>query len=166
MNLKSRRQLTLFLDDEYTTEIEKLRKRYNPVQFHLIRPHVTLCREEELEDLNHIKHNLRSLNLGRIRVNFDKLIRFSDQNGVMITAEEDNEQYHNLRRIILKGCDIPINFPEPHITLMHPRSSTCTDGIFNEIRKMNIPKSILFKEISLIQQTDGAKWETLNIFKI
>ena len=161
-----RRQLTLFLDDHYSTEIETIRRKYNPVQYKLIRSHITLCREDELENLAQIKLNLSLLDEDSISINFDRLIRSADQNGVMIGAKHDNHQYHHLRQVILKGCDLPITFPDPHITLMHPRNSICTDEIFNEIRKIKIPESILFKEISLIQQTDGSEWKILETFQM
>lgn len=150
-----RRQETLFLHDHYSTEIETIRRKYNPVQFGLIRSHVTLCREDELENLAQVKLNLSLLDEDSISINFDRLIRSSDQNGVMIAAKYDNHQFHHLRQVILKGCDADIHYPEPHITLIHPRNSICTDKILNEIRKIKIPESILFKEISLIQQIDG-----------
>ncbi len=37
-----RRQVTLFLDDHYSTQIETIRREYDPVQFGVIRSHVTL----------------------------------------------------------------------------------------------------------------------------
>ncbi|KFC19650.1 2'-5' RNA ligase family protein [Chryseobacterium sp. FH1] len=163
---KIRRQLTLFLDDHYSTEIETIRRKYNPDQYKLIRSHVTLCREDEIEDLAKIKINISQLDLDSIRINFDQLMRFSNQKGVMISAKHDNHQYHYLRQAILKDCNIPLTFPYPHITLMHPRNSTCTDEIFDEIKKIKIPESILFKEFSLIQQTDDNEWELLETFQM
>lgn len=161
-----RKQLTLFLDDHYATEIEKIRKKYNPVQFNLIRSHVTLCREEELENLDQVKLNLSSLDVDSMKINFDHLIRFSQQNGVMISSKTNNHEFNHLRQLVLKGCNAEINHSEPHITLMHPRNSICTDEIFKDIRKVKIPESVIFKEISLIQQVDGNKWKILETFQM
>lgn len=160
---KLRRQLTLFLDHSDTLEIEEIRKKYNPVQFNLIRAHVTLCREEELDNLAQVKFNLSTLDIDSVKIHLDRLIRFSEQRGVMITAKR-NDQFHKLRQIILKDCDIMNTYGNPHITLMHPRNSCCTDEIFKEIIKLKIPESIIFKEISLIQQTDGHAWQVLESF--
>ena len=44
-----RRQLTLFLTEQNQI-IEEIRATYNPKQFELIKAHVTLCREDEIED--------------------------------------------------------------------------------------------------------------------
>lgn len=161
-----RRQLTLFLENHYSKDVEEIRKKYNSVQFHLIRSHVTLCREDELKNLAQIKNNLKSLNLGFITINFDKISRFSDGDGVTISASENNLQYHQLRQMVLKGSNIEVKYPKPHITLMHPRNSTCTNEIFNSITKFNIPKSILFREVSLIEQIDTNEWKIIETFKI
>ena len=44
----SRRQVTLFVPDPTRSMLEAIRKRLDPVQYRLIRAHVTLCREDEL----------------------------------------------------------------------------------------------------------------------
>ena len=46
-----RRQLTLFLSESCSSEIEKCRERFNLEQFKLIKAHITLCREDEIEQL-------------------------------------------------------------------------------------------------------------------
>lgn len=87
---KTRTQLTMFLDHHYSAEIESVRKKYDPVQYRIIRSHVTLCREDEIEDMAKIKLNLRLLNLGSIVIDFDQLIRFAHQKGVMMVSEFEN----------------------------------------------------------------------------
>lgn len=166
MSLNIRRQLTLFIDDQQSQDIEDIRKKYNPVQFRLIRSHVTLCREHELENLDQIKENLKSLHLGSIFIHLDRVVRFSDGKGVMIAADEINPGYHHLRQLVLKNLGFEIKFPQPHITLMHPRNSTCTDEIFGEINKINIPETLFFTEISLIEQEGDKEWKIIQTFKI
>lgn len=53
---------------------------------------------------------------------------------------------------------------EPHITLMHPRNSNCTDKIFEIIENVNLPTQLNFKTISLIEQINGRQWTVLKIF--
>lgn len=166
MSLNIRRQLTLFIDDQQSREIEHIRKRYNPAQFRLIRSHVTLCREHELENLDQIRTNIKSLHLGSILIHLDRVVRFSDGKGVMIAADESNSGYHHLRQLVLEGLGFEIKFPQPHITLMHPRNSTCTDEIFSEINKINFPKTLFFTEISLIEQKGYGEWKIIDTFKI
>ncbi len=93
---KTRTQLTMFLDHYYSAEIECVRKKYDPVQYKLIISHVTLCREDEIEDLTRIKLNLSLLDLVYLTINFDQLIRFADQKGVMMVSEFNNQKFHHL----------------------------------------------------------------------
>jgi 2'-5' RNA ligase len=166
MSLNIRRQLTMFIGDHQSQDIEDIRKKYNPVQSRLIRSHVTLCREHELKNLDQIKENIKSLHLGSIFIHLDRVVRFSDGKGVMIHADEINPGYHHLRQLVLKNIGFEIKFPQPHITLMHPRNSTCTDEIFGEINKISIPKTLFFTEISLIEQEADNEWKIIRTFKI
>jgi len=50
--MKNRKQLTLFLPDT-AAAIEKIRAEFNPEQLKLISAHVTMCREEEIDPLEH-----------------------------------------------------------------------------------------------------------------
>ncbi len=159
-----RRQLTLFVENEDAVSIEEIRKRYNPKQFELIPCHVTLCREDEIENLEQVKLNLSVLNHAPIKINFGKPTRFEDEKGVLLPAISDNTLFQALRKKNLWGIiDMP-RIQEPHITLMHPRNSTCTDNIFEEMEKMDLPTAIVFKTISLIEQKDGGKWNLLQNF--
>ncbi|WP_379968292.1 hypothetical protein [Epilithonimonas sp. UC225_85] len=162
--MEIRRQLTLFLDEEYASEIESIRLQFNPVQYRLIKSHVTLCREDEIGNFQQILDNIHSLKQRLITINFEKIVRFSEGKGVLISAHQNNPEYHDLRRNILLSDKI--RFSEPHITLMHPRNSTCTDEIFDEIKKLDFLKKIRFNTISLIEQVDGGEWKTLQKFKL
>ncbi len=161
-----RKQLTLFLPEKYSVEIEKVRQKYNPIQANLIKSHVTLCREDEIENICEIIENLKSLDEKVLEIKFDRILRFSDEKGVLIFSSKKNSEYQNLRKLILKDLNSEIRLPEPHITLMHPRNSTCTNKIFEEITKIDFPKSIKFGKISFIEQKNGGKWKILEEFKL
>lgn len=163
---KTRLQLTLFIDDGESESIEKIRKEFNPKQYELIKSHVTLCREDELEQIEKVILNLEKLNIGFITVDFGNVIRFSDGVGVLIPAVDDNQQFHQLRKAVLQGLIEQPRRHEPHITLMHPRNSTCTDSIFEQIEKMQLPQKIEFRKISLIEQELGIKWRVLKEFEL
>ena len=147
--------------------IEKIRAEFNPIQFNLIPAHVTLCRENEIEHIEKVIENIMSLSLDNpLRIEFDKVERFDNGKGLFIPAKKWNEEFIELRKSILKGL---IEFPvvhHPHITLMHPRNSTCTDQIFSEIIKYNLPTELFFDTISLIEQRNGVPWKTINQFPI
>jgi hypothetical protein len=155
---KIRRQLTLFVDDQESESIEQIRKKFNPEQYQLIKAHVTLCREDEIEDLTRVLINLEKLSLKPIVIHFENPIRFSDGKGVMLLASDNNDEFQVLRKQILTGIiENPRNH-KAHITLMHPRNSECTDEIYEEIEQQVLPRSIEFKKMCLIEQLNEEIW--------
>jgi 2'-5' RNA ligase len=163
MNQK-RIQLTLFIDPNHSKTIENIRQKYNPLQYALIKSHVTLWREDELIPIEKIIPNLENLTFEGISIDFGEVIRFSDGQGVFIPSIGDNEAFQNLRKQILEGIIENPRRQEPHITLMHPRNSICTEEVFEEIKQFNLPKSVIFSRICLIEQELGGKWEVVREF--
>lgn len=160
-----RRQLTLFLDKNQSADIEAIRKKYNPKQHELIESHITLCREDELLDLNQLKINLQTLKFKPLQLHFGLPQRFSDDKGILLPVLEDIELFHLLRKNILNDIIENPREHRPHLTLMHPRNSTCTDAIFQEIMNTPLPKNLLFQKISLIEQINEEKWKVLEEFE-
>jgi len=168
MNLEpiKRRQLTLFLPESNSSDIEKCRAKFNIEQFKIIRAHITLCREHEIDQLEKVKHYLENLNFTSFYLELGKPIRFSGDKGVLISVFGNDELFQKLRTHILSGI---IEYPEthePHITIMHPRNSTCTDEIFDTILNLTFPTKLRFDKISLIEQTLGEKWNVLEEYKL
>jgi 2'-5' RNA ligase len=163
---KKRIQLTLFTDEKESKAIEKIRKEFNPEQFELIKSHVTLCRETELEPLENLIQTLEALDYKYITINFGPPVRFCNGKGVLIPAIGDTDQFQKLRELILSGIIIDQGNPTPHITLMHPRNSTCTDGIFEQIENTGFPDKLAFRKISLIEQEEKNKWKILKEFEL
>lgn len=166
MNQMVRQQLTLFVDKTNSTNIEVIRKMFNPKQYALIDSHVTLCREDELENITLILDNLTQINFPKITLYFGSVLRFENNHGVLLPALGENEAFHQLRLTLLANSAINIRKHEPHITLMHPRNSTCTDKIFQEIQTITLPTSLSFDTISLIEQVNGEQWQVLKEFKL
>ncbi len=163
---KKRIQLTLFVEKDESAAIEQIREKFNPEQYKLIKSHVTLCREDELVPLEKVMQNLENLHYPCFTIEFGPIIRFSEAKGILLPASSGYEQFQTLRTLILKGI---VNHPtktEPHITLMHPRNSTCTHDIFNHIAQIKIPGKFLFKKISMIEQEENNKWEIFNEYKL
>jgi hypothetical protein len=161
-----RRQLTLFVSKADAVTIEAIRGRYNPLQQQLIAAHVTLCREDEIVNIDTVLHNLENLNQKTITVFFDEPIRFDKGAGLLIPAAANNEAFQQLRKKILAGVIDDPRKHQPHITLMHPRNSVCTDEIFEAIKKVSLSKQLSFNAISLIEQRDRGRWETLKTFTL
>lgn len=167
MSNKIRRQLTLFVEAADAATIEQVRTQFNPVQRSLINCHVTLCREDELEDLQQVIRNINTLKPSAITIHFGKPIRFAEGKGVLLPGITDNTAFHNLRKLVLQGVHDHPRTQEPHITLLHPRNSTCTDEVFSEIEQLVFPSAITFKKISLIEQADvNSKWELVQEFSL
>lgn len=161
-----RKQLTLFLSDQKEL-IEKIRLEFNPIQYGLIGAHVTLCRENEIADLNAVIKNLKSIHLQQpLKIDFNLMERFDQGKGLFIPAKQDNKAFHLLRALVLKDLPGMYKATMPHITLMHPRNSTCTTQIFNKIKNIELPKTLYFDKISLIEQVNGEKWTTIDEFSI
>jgi hypothetical protein len=146
--------------------MEQIRIRYNPVQYALIRSHVTLCREDELLSIGNVKESLRELRRKPILIQFDLPGRFSDGNGVLIPSKQDSVEFDNLRNAVLVSLTGQPRKHQAHITLMHPRNSTCTDEIFREICKTDFPAQILFSSISLIEQRNNEPWVILDKYDL
>ena len=164
--MQKRLQLTLFIDADESQLIEKIREKFNPEQSKLIKAHVTLCREDELEQIEKVISSLEKLDVGHITIDIGNVIRFSDGAGVLIPAISDNQQFYQLRETVLQGLIEQPRKQEAHITLMHPRNSTCTDAIFEQIEKIQFPNKIEFRKISLIEQGIGKKWNVLREFAL
>lgn len=155
-------QLTLFVDPLDSLAIEVVRRKYNPVQYEIIQSHVTLCREDDLVDLDAVMRNLAMLPRDPVVIRFGRPVRFDEGKGVLLPAIED-EDFRRLRGKVLAGVVGSARRPEAHITLMHPRNSTCTDELFDVISSMAFPVELMFREVSLIEQ--GMKEEPWRVLK-
>lgn len=154
------------MDEKQSAAIESIRQKFNPHQFRLIKAHVTLCREDEIEPIEAVLFNLTNKVLPKISIGFGRAIRFSEGNGVLLPANENAHSFRSLRNQILHGIiEAPKNH-EPHITLMHPRNSTCTDDIYQQIANIILPSFITFERISLIEQLDQGKWKIIQEFDL
>lgn len=161
-----RLQLSLFVPENSSAAIEEIRSRYNPVQYELIAAHVTLCREDELMDLEKVQHNLDQPGFPSITIRFGKPERFDEGKGVLIPALGENITFQEFRKAVLNGIIKEPRNHQPHITLIHPRNATCTDEIMENIRKSDLPSEIEFGQISLIEQIDGGKWSIIQTFHL
>ncbi|WP_445737605.1 2'-5' RNA ligase family protein [Mariniflexile sp.] len=166
MEKKIRTQLTLFVREIENFEIEKIRKTYNIEQYKLIKSHITLCRDDELNQLEKIKLNLEKLNFNSFFIYLGNPILFSNGRGVLIPIIGNHLEFQNLRRQILSGTNENPRNQEPHITLMHPGNSTCTNETFKIIQNTNFPAILKLDKINLIEQTNGDKWSILQEYKL
>lgn len=163
---QTRQQLTLFLDQKEAQTIEEIRKKFNPVQYQLIKSHITLCREDEIEALAMVLDNLANLNTSIIEFEIGKPERFSEGKGVFIPVFDQQNEFKKLRNIVLNQVITHPRAHEAHITIMHPRNATCNDLIFKQILAYPIPHKISISKISLIEQELGKKWKVMKEFDL
>ena len=100
-----------------------------------------------------------------IQIRFKEVARFSNGKGVFMPCMEEYSAFTSLRKAVL-GQDILQKEQVPHITLMHPRNSTCTDEIFTQIKTKALPTTLAFSKISLIEQKNGGVWKVLEEFEL
>ncbi|HSS50742.1 MAG TPA: 2'-5' RNA ligase family protein [Thermoanaerobaculia bacterium] len=143
--------------------MESLRSRFNPVQFSLIRSHVTLCRENEVEDWEAFSFRLARSGPFNVSLAFDRPVR--EGNLVYLPAVESVDSFDALRYVLLgNGGSRPRKQPA-HITLIHPRNGACTDAVFGEILSQFVPFSTTFDTVTLIEQTEGGRWRDIATFR-
>jgi hypothetical protein len=150
-DMRVRRQLTLFVEGEAAALLEAVRARFNPRQQALIACHLTLCREDELAELGELPL------FDPLTLRFGRPVRFAGGTGVVLPATGNLDAFHQLRRCVLANA----RPHEPHITLMHPRNSTCDDDTFGALCTMSLPDEITFRRASLIEQVGDAPWSVL-----
>ncbi|MFK7786848.1 MAG: 2'-5' RNA ligase family protein [Crocinitomicaceae bacterium] len=161
-----RKQLTLFLDEIESIPIESIRRKFNPKQYSLIKSHITLCREDEIEELTSVQMNLEKMDFHQFELKTNGLRRFSKGKGVFISVEDEENEFGQLRNLILQNLGNIPREHEAHITLMHPKNSTCTDEKFRAIEQIELPQTLSIKKISLIEQEIGKEWKTLKEFRL
>lgn len=161
-----RQQLTIFLDETEAISIESIRRKFNPRQYRLIKSHITLCREDEIEDFRLIESNLGKIDMEQFELKINGLKRFSEGKGVLITITDEKNQFRKLRELILQNKNSTPREHKAHITIMHPRNSICDDEKFRVIQKFELPKKLSVKKISFIEQEIGKEWRTLNEYEL
>ncbi len=155
-----RRQASLFLSG--FPEIEEFRHRFNPAQAALIPAHVTLCREDEVEDWSALQDRIRAV--GPIDITIEFGIPIRQEHFVYLPVVESTVRFENLRLALLGTPTQSPRLHLPHLTIIHPRNGVCTDAIFQELLRHFVPFSASFCEISLIEQRDGGPWSRFACF--
>src|SRR4051794_21156339 len=116
-----RRQATLYLPSAQAAAVERLRSTYNPEQQALIRAHVTLCREDEVDDWAELADRLASLPSIAVVLSFGAPVRSA--NLVYLPTVGSASSFDELRAMPLARPGRALRKHEPHITLIHPRTA-------------------------------------------
>ena len=158
--MKIRTQLTAFLPLCISDLIDEIRSRIDPIQFQRIKPHITICYDDEILDVKLFSEKLKSVNHNKIKLSFGLPEEF-DHGGYFLPSIGDLSEFNYLRETLLQDAIYKRKNVKPHITLLHPRNSK---GI--EVNWTTIPNlgNLIFEidRLSLIEQKNEEKWEIIN----
>lgn len=171
--MDTRRQATLFLHDAFDdtslsndevqasqySKVEAVRRRFNPVQFELIRAHVTLCREDEVEDWGAFSKRLAEIGNIELLLEFDAPRR--EESWVYLPLKSGGDAFDALRKLLLEREGLAPRKHVPHLTLVHPRNGNCSDADFELIQRELRGFSCTFTAITQIEQVRGGRWRNL-----
>lgn len=151
MNL--RRQLSLFAPPSpVASAIDAVRALIDPVQHRLIPAHVTLCRDDELDDVDAIRARLGGLVFAPVTLRFGVAEPFSSH-GWLLPCVDGEAAFRALRGVVL-GSE-PIREQAPHLTLAHPRNEKAIGNTPANATQLPAPLVLTFATIALIEQDDA-----------
>jgi 2'-5' RNA ligase len=163
--VNSRLQLTLFVTGTAAAKIDEARRSLDPVQFSLIPAHVTLCREDEIEDLQpaDLRERLSAWDTGPVSLTFGAPESFSTH-GILLPCIRGEEDFQALRRLILGSTAIRRQLP--HITLAHPRNPKAAGNSLAAASVLQAGITVNLGTVSRIQQNGGAPWHLVERFDL
>jgi len=161
----TRRQLSLFVPVAEGAQLEKVRHELDPVQAALIPAHVTLCREDEIDQLSvsEIKARLQRSAAKPLTLSFGSPVIFQGH-GLLLPCVAGEREFHELRTHLLGTTAIRRH--APHITLAHPRNPASTNRTLSDVIGLPYTLSYRFVAITSIEQVGGANWRVLREFML
>ena len=156
----SRRQYTLFVQEPTRSRLNALRLSLDPVQASLISAHVTLCREDEIEQLDPVDvfNRVQSWAHGPLRLAFGGP-RLFDGNGVLLPCEQGLGQFHSLRQWLLQSQEARQH--AAHLTLAHPRNLKAVGNTPAALAGCPHALKLQFPVVALIEQLGSTPWRSL-----
>jgi 2'-5' RNA ligase len=155
----------MFVPNDAAVDFEKLRRTLDPVQSLLIPAHVTLCREDELNQMSEsqLRVRLSQVRLKPVTLRFGRPETF-DGHGILLNCIGGANDFRLLREHVLDSTTIMEH--RPHITLAHPRNpKSCGDSLANASTLPEII-SMTFRAIQLIEQHGVQPWRVLQQFEL
>lgn len=161
--MTSRRQVSLFVPEPERAAFDAVRRRFDPAQHALIPAHVTLVREDEVDDWTELARRLRAALPFEVRLRFGSVVR-PGPNSVLLRCAGLRDAFEGLRhRLLARPGHEPRNLA-PHLTLVHPRAATCDDEALAAIAAVELPVEVALTEARIIEQTHGGPWRTVERF--
>jgi 2'-5' RNA ligase len=158
-----RRQLTMFVPEPVASAIESVRRVLDPIQSSLIAAHVTLCREDELLNLNAIRRRLQQSMPAAITLRFGAPQVFMGH-GILLECAAGLDAFRALRMQVLESD--AVRDQAPHITLAHPRNPQAPRSSLQAATELSAGLEIIFGEVALIEQHGKERWTVLDRYPL
>lgn len=159
----SRQQLSMYVPPDAATELESVRRAVDPIQSGLIPAHVTLCREDELSELDSVQARLRTAPFKPLTLRFGRPVVFSGH-GLLLECVGGADQFRALREYLLASSRI--REQKPHITLAHPRNPMAGGNSSGNTSALPEVIEVTFPRICLIEQEGGKPWRLLETYEL
>lgn len=141
------------------------RRLLDPLQADLICAHVTLCREDELAELDPalLRARLAAPAARCLTLQFGQPKTFAGH-GVLLPCVAGDEEFSALRRWVLDSPDV--RRAEPHLTLAHPRNPRSEHNTAANVAAAPRNLSVRFPGACLIRQQGAAAWGLLELYAL
>ena len=133
--------------------IEAVRALVDPVQHRLIPAHVTLCREEDLDEVDTVRARLEALRFAPVVLRFGAAVAFSSH-GWLLPCLDGEDAFAALRARVI-GTERALRVQVPHLTLAHPRNAKAIGNTPTNATQLPAPLALGFATIALIEQDDA-----------
>lgn len=158
-----RNQLSLYVPEPEARAIESARRVLDPIQRSLIPAHVTLCREDELAQLEPGVRESRLADslAGPLTLHFGKAEPFHGH-GILLPCTGGEADFHSLRERLLGSREI--RRLAPHITLAHPRNPKAAGNALSTAFMLPERITVTFRSVNLIEQAGASAWRVVDTF--
>ena len=160
-----RNQLTLFVPPQNADVLKTTRMTLDPIQAKLIAAHVTLCREDEIENFSSIKLRARLAASGikNVTLRFGAPETFSGH-GILLPCIAGEQEFHALRQFVLGTKNARRH--AAHITLAHPRNPRAVGNSLANALGLAHGFCVTFTSITHIQQEGAMPWQHLDEYPL
>jgi 2'-5' RNA ligase superfamily len=158
--METRIQLSLYVPSSSAVILEEARRLLDPIQANLIAAHVTLCREDELNDFEiaTLGSIIDASSAGPITLKFGGPEVFQGH-GVLLPCIDGDEEFHELRCRLLGSRTVRRH--APHITIAHPRNPRSAQNEPPNLSALQTDLVIRFAEVRYILQEAAMPWQVI-----
>jgi hypothetical protein len=160
----TRSQLSLYLPPSVSPQVEAVRQLLDPIQAGLIPAHVTLCREDELLNVEPITMKSKlAESEGALTLAFGPPDRFYEH-GMLLPCVAGEPEFEALRRWVLGRAYG--RRQSPHITLAHPRNPKASTNNPANAAALSGGLVVTFTSVNHIQQSSSQPWQVLEQYTL